>query len=79
MTGACNVSTCILDQPQMRRLLTCAALAGKNILSKNTRGDTPEWAKDLGYHTTICHKDKLIKYIMSKLKKLELQRFITRQ
>ena len=50
MTGACNVSTCILDQPQMRRLLTCAALAGKNILSKNTRGDTPEWAKDLGYH-----------------------------
>ena len=25
------------------------------------------------------HKDKLIKYIMAKLKKLELQRFITRQ
>ena len=51
----------------MRRLLTCAALAGKNILSKNTRGDTPEWAKDLGYHVTICHRNKLNRKVIPRV------------
>ena len=67
MTGACNVSACIIGHPQMRRLLTCAALAGKNILTKNTRGDTPEWAKDLGHHVTICYRKKLTEKVIPRV------------